>query len=827
MSQHESSGGAPTLPFLPLRVQAVLPGSVVPIPIGRARSRALARALKPGDRFVLGVQYDAEIENPAIADVHPIAVLAELKDKSERGNRGVILATQALERVRLTALKVAVSGQTASDMTGSESSSSYWEARYEPVSETNAESAESKALADSLRRFVGELADESGVHATLERTKHPGQLADRVAGLIELSPDSRTEVLLSLDVEARLRLVTKLLREARTHAELRQKIDSEVRQGMTESQREAVLRQQLRAIQKELGDGDSDETERLRKRLDEADLPEDVRKTADRELERLSTMQAGHAEAHVIRTYLEWIADLPWNGRATPNLELDAMAKTLDADHHGLEEVKRRILEHMAVLKLSQKHQGTILALVGPPGVGKTSLAQSVARATGRPLVRVSLGGVRDESEVRGHRRTYVGAMPGRIVHALRKAEVKNPVMVLDEIDKLGRGWAGDPESALLEVLDPEQNHTFTDHYLGLPFDLSEVLFITTANDISTLSPPLRDRLEIIDVNGYTVDEKVDIGRDHLWPKKLEEHGLDQNAVHLHDDVIAAIVKDYTREAGVRQLSRELAKICRSLALVVARQSEQAPQSEQALAEPAERTETSVTRSDLHGILGKPKFWNELRERTQTPGVAAGLAYTPVGGDVLYVESTKMPGTGKIEITGQLGDVMNESARAALAFLRTHADEFGVDADFLRQHDLHIHVPAGGIPKDGPSAGVTIFTALASLLSGRRVRPDTAMTGEATLRGRVLPVGGIKTKVLAAHRAGFTRVVLPQHNERDLDEIPGRVLEQIEVVFASDMREVLDAALEPMAEPRLTGPRRCKRPCSDDQASDREPPLAA
>jgi ATP-dependent Lon protease len=398
-------------------------------------------------------------------------------------------------------------------------------------------------------------------------------------------------------------------------------------------------------------------------------------------------------------------------------------------------------------------------------------------------LARVSLGGVRDEAEIRGHRRTYVGALPGRIVNALRKAGVKNPVMVLDEIDKLGRGWAGDPEAALLEVLDPEQNATFTDHYLELPFDLSEVLFIATANELSTLSPPLRDRLEIIEINGYTIDEKLHIGRDHLWANKLEEHGLTESDVSLSEDALELIIKDYTREAGVRQLARELAKVCRSVALDVARSEEEG-------AGPVE-----VTEAELRRILGRPRFLSERAERARQPGVAAGLAWTPVGGDILYIETTQMPGKGKLEITGQLGDVMNESARAALAYLRSHAEELGIDPAFLESHDLHIHVPAGGVPKDGPSAGVTIFTALASLLTGRAVRSDTAMTGEATLRGRVLPVGGIKSKVLAAHRAGFTRVVLPKQNEHDLEEIPETVRNELEVILAEDMTEVLDAAL--------------------------------
>ena len=622
-----------TLALLPLRQGVILPGTVTPIPVGRQRSQAMVRDLKAGDQFVLGVQFDASVDDPAIADLHPVGVLAEVRNTKIQGNRSVLLA-ESLHRVRLVSVHV---------------SESRWEAQVEPVTEVAGDSDESQALAESLRKLLAELANDATVHGILDQTDAPGLLADRVASFIDVPHERKAAVLHALDVEARLRLVSELLKEARARAELQEKIDSEVRKGVSDHQREALLRQQLRAIQKELGESDEDENEldQLRKRLDEADLPEEVRKVADRELKRLSAMQGPQPESHVIRSYLEWIADLPWSKRADTTQDINAIAQTLDEDHYGLEEVKRRILEHMAVLKLSAKARGTILALVGPPGVGKTSLAQSVARATGRPLARVSLGGVRDEAEVRGHRRTYVGALPGRIINALRKVGVKNPVMVLDEIDKLGRGWAGDPEAALLEVLDPEQNATFTDHYLEAPFDLSEVLFIATANELSTLSPPLRDRLEIIEINGYTIDEKIHIGRDHLWAKKLDEHGLAESDVKLTDDALGLIIRDYTREAGVRQLARELAKVCRSVALDVAR------------AEARSDGPVEVTEADLRRILGRPKFLSERAERTRQPGVAAGLAWTPVGGDILYIETTQMPGKGKLEITGQLGDVMN------------------------------------------------------------------------------------------------------------------------------------------------------------------------
>lgn len=800
-----------TLPLLPLRRGVLLPGMVTTIPVGRRRSRELVDRAQEGDRIVVAVQYDARVASPAIADLQPIAVEAVVRDKRVRGSDAATVLVEAVRRVQLVG--VHPSGPVVRAEVG-------------PAPSERGDTDTARALAETLHELVAEVIVDDGARASLDQattSSAPGALADRVAAMIDLPPEAKAEILLARDVEVRLRRVLELFQEARTRAELQEKISSEVRRDVSRVQREAMLRQQLKAIRKELGEGDGDgedEDDRLRRRVDEADLPEDVEAVARRELRRLSGAQG--PEAGVIRTYLEWLVDLPWAERAPARQDIDAIAAALDADHHGLDDVKRRILEQMAVLKLSRaKARGTIIALVGPPGVGKTSLAQSVADATGRPLARVSLGGVRDEAEIRGHRRTYVGALPGRIVHALRKAKAKNPVMVLDEIDKLGRGFAGDPGAALLEVLDPEQNHAFADHYLELPFDLSEVLFIATANDLGAVPPALRDRLEIIEVSGYTLDEKVAIGRDHLWPKQLSRHGLSPEAP-IDGEALKMVVAEYTREAGVRQLSRELAKVCRALALDTARgqgtaseRKEERAEASQAEASPAgaERREAlagSVSEAELlrpplldetrlREILGRPRYLEQPAELDRPAGVAAGLAWTPVGGDVLYVETTAMRGKGKIEITGQLGEVMNESARAALAYLRTHAISLGIDDGFLDDHDLHIHVPAGGVPKDGPSAGVTMFTALASLLSGRRVRPDVAMTGEASLRGRVLPVGGIKSKVLAAHRAGFTRIVLPHQNERDLDELPDAVREELDVVLARDMREVLDAALMPAA----------------------------
>ncbi|MGE0786032.1 MAG: endopeptidase La [Sandaracinaceae bacterium] len=768
------------LPVLPLRSGVALPGGITSLPVGRRRSRALADAVSVDGLLVLVAQRDPNIAEPSPSDLAKIGVTARVKQKTDRGNRGILLVVETLERVRLLS---AIDQEPY--------------LRYEVASvEETGDPAEAELLASSIKKQL--LEDESlgdrSFRQMIDVTDTPSLLADRLAAATDADIDTRIAIVHELDVPKRLRKVIELIGRARARAELRNNLDNEVRRELGKNQKEAVLREQLKAIKKQLGE-DKDGADPLREKIEALDLDEEVRESVMRELDRYEQMNAQSPDAQLTRRYLELIAELPWNVRAPSSDDLNAVERVLEDEHEGLEEPKRRILEHMAVMKLAGQARGTILCLVGPPGVGKTSLAQSVANATGRPLARISLGGVRDEAEVRGHRRTYIGALPGRIVSALRKAKVKNPVLVLDEVDKLGRGWQGDPEAALLEVLDPEQNHSFTDHYLELPFDLSEVLFIATANDLSTMSAPLRDRMEVIEISGYTLDEKKNIAQKHLLPKQLEKHGLPETALSFEDGVLDLLVRDYTREAGVRQLARELAKLCRSVALQWAKQL---PADTSARTDPEPSV---IDHAAISKILGRPKFLHEEAERTRPPGVAAGLAWTPVGGDVLYVESTKMPGKGKVEITGQLGEVMNESARAALAYVRSHAAELGVDASFLETTDLHIHVPAGAVPKDGPSAGVTMFTALTSLLTGRRVRPDTAMTGEATLRGRVLPVGGIKAKILAAHRAGFTRIILPAKNERDLDDLPEATRDELEIVLVHDMREVFEHALE---EPDVT-----------------------
>lgn len=764
------------LPLLPLRRGVILPGRLATLPVGRNKSLRLARALQVGDELIVATQRDVENEDPtSLEAIHAIGVRARVRDKAERGRRGIVLVVQAEGRVRLE------------ELVGAEP---IWRVETSPVHDDPGDVEEAEALARSLRSTLGDWVPAETTLLKALTDADPGRVADLVAGWLDAPQSDKIEVLEERNVGSRLRLALRMMKEARARAELQSKVDSEVRRDLNKQQREQILRKQLEAIRKELGElgsdaSDEDPIQRLRDALDAAGLDEDARKVADRELRRLESLPAQSPEGNVIRTYLELLAELPWSKRADVSTNLEAIEEVLEGDHYGLDEVKRRILEHMAVLKLAPQARGTLLCLVGPPGVGKTSLAQSIAEATGRPLVRVSLGGIRDESEIRGHRRTYIGAMPGRIMSAMRKAEVKNPVVVLDEIDKVGgRNWAGDPEAALLELLDPEQNDKFVDHYVDVPFDLSEVLFIATANQLGTLSTPLLDRLEIIEVSGYTQSEKAAIAQRHLIPKELERHGLGEHteAIRFGEGVLEKMVSDYTREAGVRQLGRQIAKLLRDVALEIARGKEPEP----------------IDLERMRRVLGKPRFRTDAVERERPAGVAAGLAWTPVGGDVLYIETTSMPGKGKVEITGQLGDVMNESARAALAYVRTHAGALEIDPNFLDQCDLHVHVPAGGTPKDGPSAGVTMFTAFASLLTGRRVRPDTAMTGEATLRGRVLPVGGIKSKVLAAHRAGFTRVLLPHKNAPDLEDIPQSVRDELDIVLVQAMDEVIEHALEPV-----------------------------
>ncbi len=768
-------GGAPLpnqpFPVVALRGGTLFPGLELSLTIGRTRSLALVSTLHEGDVVGVVAQKNSA-ENPTREDLFDHGIFARVEGIARSKGRNMQLRVVGLNRFELSSL---------------ESDGPYLKGHGELMEDVGADSDEAELLARQLADKVKGLKSVGAALAELLTHEiAPGALADSIAAALMLEQADAARIVAENDVPERLRLVIGLLAKQLARAELKQKIEDDVRRQFGKHQREAVLREQLRAIQKELGEGDeSAGLAKLEEKLDAAKLPEETREVANRELQRLKSMGEQSPEANVIRSYLEWLAALPWQKRASVNTDIAKVAAQLDQDHSGLEEVKQRILEHLAVQKLSKNNRGTILCFAGPPGVGKTSLGQSIATATGRPFVRISLGGVRDEAEVRGHRRTYIGALPGRIVSALRKAGAKNPVILLDEVDKLSDAWGRSPESALLEVLDPEQNANFTDHYLEQPFDLSEVMFIATANTLDTLSPPLKDRMEIVELSGYTAQEKMDIARRHLIQKRMKHAGVPDDTLVISDSALAAIISDYTREAGVRQLDREVSRLARSMALEVARAADDT-------AFPPRRIEPQ----DLQKYLGKPRFHNESKERVAFPGVATGLAWTPFGGDILFIETSRSAGKGRLQITGKLGEVMQESAKAALSYIKSHAGELEIDLGDLESSDLHIHVPAGGVPKDGPSAGVTMFTALVSLFTGRRVRTDTAMTGECTLRGRVLPVGGIKAKVLAAHRAGIRRVILPEQNRRDIDDVPETALKDLEVLFVEDMADVLLEALE-------------------------------
>lgn len=767
------------LPILPLRNSVFFPGGVLPLAVGRAKTIALIKdAVR--DEQVIGVvtQRKAEEEDPGAADLYTVGTVARVVKLLKMGEDNYSLVVQGLARFKVLELV---------------QETPYLKARVDPVedSKTDVEDVEVEALAINLKKLareVIELMPELPAAATelVESITHPGHLADLITANVDVPIEEKQQVLETVDLKARMKLVLELLNRKREILKLSNKIDSAVKGEMSKTQREYYLRQQLKAIKEELGElgEEEEELDELQERLKKAGLPPEVEKVAQKELNRLKSIPTASSEYTVARTYLDWIADLPWSKQTEDNLDIENARGVLDHDHYGLQKIKKRILEYLAVRKLKNDMRGPILCLVGPPGVGKTSLGQSVARATGRKFVRLSLGGVRDEAEIRGHRRTYVGALPGRIIQSMKKAGSHNPIMMLDEIDKLGADFRGDPSAALLEVLDPEQNNTFSDHYLDVAFDLSKVMFIATANLLDPIPGPLRDRMEILELPGYTFEEKVHIAVNHLIPKQLKEHGLSPDAISISEKAIIKIVVGYTREAGVRSLERRIADVCRAVAVEVAG------------GKVAAGARRQVEEADLAEMLGPEKFYDETAERTEIPGVATGLAWTAAGGDILFIEATRMQGKGSMTLTGQLGDVMKESAQAALSYLRSNADRLGIASNFLEKTDLHIHFPAGSIPKDGPSAGVTILTALVSLLTGIRVKSNVAMTGEVTLRGLVLPVGGIKEKVLAAHRAGIKRVIIPARCEKDLIDVPEQARKELEFVFATHMEEVLAAALE-------------------------------
>ncbi len=781
-SEEETVQFGDELAVLPIRNAVLFPGAVAPFDVGREKSVALVEDVDsfPSPVIAIFAQRDPSTDDPGAEDLHPVGcaarVLKALKHSS--GNYSLIL--QGLQRIRLD--EVTQHGP-------------YLKAKIKKLEEAGPDDDEAEALSMSLRdiakqviQLMPELPREAG--SLIDSIQAPGALADLVAANLDAPVEEKAQLLETIEVKDRIRQVLKLLTRQLEILKMRERINSQIKEEMGKNQREYVLRQQLKAIKEELGedDGDQGDLDGLEDRISKANLPTEAESVAKKQIKRLRNMQVGSAEYTVVRTYLDWILDLPWHNSTVDNLDISQVRRVLDEDHYGLEKVKKRILEYLAVRKLKKDKKGPILCLLGPPGVGKTSLGRSIARSLGRKFHRISLGGVHDEAAIRGHRRTYVGALPGQIIQGMKKTGTVNPIFMMDEIDKLGHDFRGDPSAALLEVLDPEQNNTFADHYLEIPYDLSNVMFIATANMIDPIPAPLRDRMEVLEIPGYTRREKLAIARRHLIPKQIEEHGISPAQLEITDPAVEIIIESYTREAGVRTLERQVASVIRGVAVKIAEGDTTARKIE--------------TEDDIREFLGAQKYTSEVAERTSETGVCTGLAWTSVGGEILFIEATKMYGSGKLILTGQLGDVMKESAQAALSYVRTNAERLGIAKDFLDKSDIHIHIPAGAMPKDGPSAGVTMFTALVSLLTGIRVRHDVAMTGEISLRGRVLPIGGLKEKVLAAHRAGIKRIVVPERNMADLDEVPAEVKDSLEFVSATKMDQVLEAALEEMPKPK-------------------------
>jgi ATP-dependent Lon protease len=769
-----------TLPVLPIKRTVLFPGILMPVTVGRDRSvAAVNAALKTEEKTILVVaQRDAGKENPSLDDLYTIGTKAVVKQVGRTEDGTIQALLQGLERVAL--LKV-------------EQSLPYLMVQARRLELPADNDREIQALQRAIQELMTDLPrliQAPGIEeatAAFRNEENPATLAYRVASLLNLTVKEEQTLLESSSTIELLRSLYAFLSKEIQILQLREKITSDTQAKIGKNQREYILREQLKAIQQELGEGDSDESEvaHLKKRIQEADLPEHVRKEVEREIARLAKVQPSSPDHQVLRTYLELVLELPWNKASEEHMDLSKVRQVLEEDHYSIKEVKERIVEHLAVLKLNPAAKAPILCLVGPPGVGKTSLGQSIARAMGRRFERFSLGGVHDEAELRGHRRTYVGALPGRIIQAMRRAGVNNPVLMMDEVDKMGRDFRGDPAAALLEILDPAQNHTFRDHYLDLPFDLSKVFFITTANTLDTISQPLLDRMEIIRVQGYSEREKAEIARRYLWPRRLKEAGLEPEQVELPDAVLDHIISRYTREAGVRQLEQMLGRLTRKVALTVAERTES-----------QDRQTVKINNADLAEWLGAERFMPEEARKNIPIGVATGLAWTPTGGDVLYIETTLLPGSHEVSLTGQLGEVMQESARAARSYLWSHAESMGLDISRFKRNGVHIHVPSGAIPKDGPSAGITMATALASSYVGKPVRSDTAMTGEISLSGLVLPVGGIKEKVLAAHRAGIRRIILPKPNEKDLKEVPQEVRDDLSVIPVERIEEVLHSAFD-------------------------------
>lgn len=765
------------LPVLPIRGVVMFPGTVMPLGIGRPKSRKMLEECLPHSKIIaLVTQHEEEQEDPGIDDLYTVGTAAIVVKMMNEPDDTISLLVHGLGRIKIKKF---------------EQSEPYFVCRHEPINEQPGTGKKFFAGVEQLREQARQLielapnAPDQAVNVLLN-IDNPSNLADFLGANLNLDVQQKQDLLEERDVAKRIRLVHQHVSAQLEILKLQQKIQEDVHSSIGETQRKIFLREQLKAIQNELGegaDGYSDTTLiELRNRIEEANPPEKAMADAIKELDRLESIPPASPEYSMILSYLELVADLPWQKASKDNLDLERAQKVLDRDHYGLDKVKRRLIEYLAVRKLNPTGRGPILCLVGPPGVGKTSLGHSVADALGREFVRMSFGGIRDEAEIRGHRRTYIGAMPGRIVQELKRAGTNNPVMMLDEIDKLGADFRGDPASALLEVLDPRQNNAFVDRYLDLPFDLSQVIFICTANYLENIPPALRDRMEIIDIPGYTDNDKLQIARKYLVPRQLEENGLQKSKCKWNIKAIRKTIEDYTREAGVRDLERQIGSVCRSIAATVAK---------------VKRKSTKVISVDEAAVrehLGPEKHFREMDDRTKIPGVVVGLAYTAVGGEILFIETTSYPGSGKITITGQLGDVMKESASAALSLLKSRTSQLGIDIKKLDELDLHIHVPAGAVPKDGPSAGVSMFTSLVSLLLNLPVKQHLAMTGEITLRGLVLPIGGVKEKSLAASRVGVKTIIMPKHNERDLEEVDPQVKKKCEFVFVENVDELLNVA---------------------------------
>jgi len=764
------------LPILPVRDIVVFPYMIIPLFVGREISiKAIEHALSSNRMILLLTQKDLSVENPSVSDLFQVGTVGMIMRMLKLPDGRVKILVQGLAKARVKKFSEGEAFFTAHIQKIEE---------IKPPALAIEEEAQIRTVKEQLDKAVSYgktiLPD---IMVVIENLDDPGRLADLVASNLGLKAEQAQEILEVIDPILRLKRVSEILSHEIELLIVQQKIQTEARGEIDKTQREYFLREQLKAIQKELGDIDerAEEAKEYRKKIEAAKMPEKVHKEAEKQLKRLEKMHPDSAEAATIRTYLDWLVELPWAKGTKDNLDIKIAQKVLDEDHYDLEKVKERILEYLSVRKLKEKMKGPILCFIGPPGVGKTSLGRSIARSLGREFVRMSLGGVRDEAEIRGHRRTYVGALPGRIIQGIKQAGTNNPVFMLDEIDKIGMDFRGDPSSALLEVLDPEQNFSFADHYLSVPFDLTNVMFITTGNLADTIPGPLRDRMEIIYLSGYTSEEKQGIAKRYLLPKQLDEHGLTVKNLSLADSALMLLISQYTREAGVRNLEREIANLCRKVAKRIAE---------------GKVRQFKITTGNLQSFLGVPKFLPEEEMEKDEVGVSTGLAWTEAGGDIIYIEATTMVGKGSLTLTGQLGDVMKESAQAALSYIRSRASVLGINEEVFSKIDIHIHVPAGAIPKDGPSAGITIATALASVLTGRPVNKNVAMTGEVTLRGRVLPIGGLKEKTLAAKRMGIRKVIVPKRNKKDLEEIPKYIKKDMEFVFAETMDQVLKVALK-------------------------------